>query len=239
MDDKVVFDDDQKVVLLKDLKELSYTSSQLHELVKNDFLSPVMANELPFLIESLFVDIAKQLNYESYLTKEKEARHAEIRIANETIRELKKKLGSQKPIDGLPEQLKHLYETVRDWWNKEGFNHISEYSFSPYGGLNLELHFMLYSRSNHSKTPVTDARNRKEHIQHLRDIGFEFADLETDSYNKLYLIDNPMNRKLLITMLQERFPSIEVHSFNNKSSHVTDDFLIQDVEATIYELSDI
>jgi len=126
MDKKFNFDDNKKVVLLKSLKDLTYASSQLNEWVKNDVLSIEMATTLPSLIESHFVDIAKQLNYESHLTKEKEARHVEIRKANETIRELKEKLGSQKPIDGLAEQLKYLYETVREWWNKEGFNHISE-----------------------------------------------------------------------------------------------------------------
>ena len=50
--------------------------------------------------------------------------------------------------------------------------------YYPYGGMRVELSFMLEHCRSFSKTPVTDKRSREEHIQYLRDMGFEFADFE-------------------------------------------------------------
>lgn len=231
---------DDKAVLLKALKDIHFANGQLREWVSKGSLTEEMSKTLPSLIESYFSEAAKVLNYESHLIAEKEKRHLEIRKANLTIHELKEKLGSNKPVDGLAEQLKYLSNIVRDWWNEEGFRHVSEVKFHPYGGMEMEFCFMLESSSSFSKTPETDKRNKKEHIQHLRDMGFAFADFESDRYEKLKLIDNQSNRSLLIKMLKHRFPSLEVNSFNNKNCRSRDDvFTIWHVDATIYDLADI
>lgn len=237
---KVIFNEDQKAVLLKAVKDLHSASGQLYHWIKEDSLTEEMSKILPSLIESYFSEAAKLLNYESHLLAEKERRYTELRKANETIRELNEKLGSTKPIDGLAEQLEYLRDKVRDWWSLEGFNHISDDHFSPYGGFKARFCFMLNSSRVLSRTPKTDKKKKKDHIQHLRDMGFIFHDESKDSYEKLHLIDNETNRKLLLKMLKQRFPSIEVHSWTNRSAYGKSDvFTIWDFDAHIYDLKDI
>lgn len=241
MQEKIVeFNEDQKSVLLKTLKDLHHANGQLYEWVERDELTEDMSKILPSLIESHFSEIAKIVNYESHLLAEKEKRHEDIRNANLKIRELEEKLGSDKPVDGLKEQLRHLWKTVQTWWNTEGFHHVSEECFYPYGGLKVEFHFMLDHFRSYSQTPETDKRNKQEHIQLLRDKGFEFADFEQDRSEKLSLIDNPHNRKLLTAMLRERFPSIQIHKWGNRCSRKDPDtFLIWNIDAMIVDLADI
>ena len=243
MDEKIViFNDDRKAVLLKALKDIHFANGQLYEWVKKGELTEELSKTMPSLIESYFSEAAKVLNYESHLLAEKEKRYKEIRKANIRIRELEEKLGSNKPVDGLKEQLEHLTKKVRDWWNKEGFNHVSEEKFSPYGRLSVQLCFMLDSRyfRTTSETPVTDERNTKEHIQYLRNMGFEFADFEKGRSEKLKLIDSQKNRNLVTKMLKERFPSLEIHSWDNWSSYSNRDiFVIRHVNVSIYDLKDI
>ncbi|MEF7566029.1 hypothetical protein V4V35_23850 [Bacillus infantis] len=239
-EEKLVLNEDQKAVLLKALKDIHFANGQLHEWVKKDDLTVEMSKSLPSLIESYFSEAAKILDYESHLLEEKKKRYVEIRNANQKIRELEEKIGSSKPVDGLKEQLKHMSDVVHRWWGTEGFNHVSEERFSTYGALRLQFHFMLDHYRMLSETPVTDARNQKEHIQFLRDKGFEFADFEKGRSEKLDLIDNPKNRSLLSAMLKERFPSLEIHSWSNMSSYSDlDVFVIRYVDASIYDLADI
>nr|WP_245916860.1 hypothetical protein [Bacillus fungorum] len=74
----------------------------------------------------------------------------------------------------------------------------------------------------------------------MRNIGFEFAEFEKGRSEKLDLIDNHQNRSLLIKMLTERFPSLEVHSFSNHSSYSNKEiFIIRHIDASIYDLADI
>ncbi len=236
----VVLDEDRKAVLLKALKDLHFANSQLHEWVSKDGLSEEMSKTLPSLIEGYFADISKILHYDTHLLAEKEERYAAIRKANQTIRELKEKLGSEKPVDGLGEQLKHLSDVVNKWWDIEGFYHVSKEKFYPNGGMRMQFSFMLDHNSSFSKAPVSDARSKKEHIHHLREMGFEFADFEKGRSEQLYLIDNSTNRSLLSKMLKERFPSLTIHSWDNKSSYSDPEvFIIWHVDASIYDLKDI
>ncbi|OHX41684.1 hypothetical protein [Cytobacillus oceanisediminis] len=237
---KVIFNEDQKAVLLKALKDIHFANGQLHEWVKKDSLTEEMSKTLPSLIENYFSEVAKVLNYESHLLAEKEKRYEDIRKANIRIRELEEKLGSGKPVEGLKEQLQHLADKVRDWWDKEGFHHVSEMKYHSSGVMSMDFCFMLDHYSSFSKTPETDKRNKKEHIQMLRDQGFEFADFEKGRSEKLNLIDNPINRTLLSKMLKTRFPSLEIHSWDNMSSYSDPDvFVIWHVNAYIYDLKDI
>lgn len=239
-DEKVSLSEDQKSVLLKSTKDLYFAAQQLHQWVEKGGLTKEMGGILPSLIESHFVDIAKNLDYASHLTKEKEERHAKIRNANQRIRELEEKIGSSKPVDGLKEQLQHMRDTVYQWWGQEGFVHLSEDSFTPYGGFRATFSFMLDHRNGrYSDTPETDKRNRGEHIEHLRNLGFLFHDAAKDRYEKLSLLHVPENVTLLQKLLTERFPSAEIHTVRNHADRNSSEFIIRDFEATIYDLSDI
>lgn len=239
MENIIAFSPDERAVLLKSIAELYHAAQTLHFYIKDNSLPEDMKAIMPSLIEGHFRDIAKKLDYESALAKEREERFAEIRKANQTIKELKDQLGSQKPIDGLNEQLRLLNEKVENWWNEYGFNHISSPSFTAYGRYHGTFSFMLSSReSRYSETPESDKAENEKFIQSLRDKGFEFATGMGNDY-ELSLIDNDNNKKLLIEMLKERFPSIEVHSFKSRRIFKSNTHIIQEAEFSIYKLQDI
>lgn len=235
--ENVVLNPDQKAVALKTLKDLFFAAQQLHEWINKDSLSQEMAGILPSLIESHFADIAKQLNYGSKLTKEKEERHQQIREANTRIRELEKQLGENKPLDGLKEQLRHLATTVSDWWNTHGFYHVSDENFTEYGQYTARFCFMLDHLSMYSATPVTDKRNWRERIQQLIDEGWDI--IFEDGRRSPQLLDNDNNRMKLVDLIQSRFPSAKIIKTRNWQRNEETGFVFRDLEVYIYDLKDI
>jgi hypothetical protein len=238
----ILLDEESNASLSKALKDINMSSSHIQNLINSGNLDQKTSATMVTFLENQFLTIAKILDYDSHLIKESASRYTEIKKANEKIRELKKKIGSEKPKDGLQEQLKFLYNIVNEWWNKEGFNHTSEVKFYPNGGLRLGFCFMLEHRRGKRENGVLlpEQRDKKEHIQYLKDKGFEFHENSTDSSEQLHLIDKQSNRNLLAKMLRERFPSIEIQSWNNKVSYSDGDiYTIWNVDASIYNLSDI
>lgn len=237
-DDKFVeLSADDKECVLKSTKDLFFAAKQLHEWIHDGQLKVDMKDVLTSLIESHFVDVSKLLDYESHLAKEHEQRYIDIRKANGRIRELEQMLADSKPIDGLGEQMRKLYETVRDWWNKDGFHHVGEFKYWAYGQANMEFCFMLDYSYSHSRTPASDRLNKEQYIERLKKQGYEIQDIKGDG---LKVIDTPNNRGLLTELLKQRFPSLKIHKFNNWSAGRNDDiFVLRNIEASIYDLKDI
>lgn len=231
------FDADTKESLLKSTKDLFFAAKQLHEWVRDNQLNVEMKSTLASLIESHFVDVSKLTGYESHLAKEHERRFVDIRNANGRIHELEKMLGSAKPIDGLKEQLRGLYDIIRDWWNEEGFHHISELQFTEGGHVKLQFNFMLDFFSSMSDKPDSERKSRAEHVEGLRERGFDIRNVDGE---KLKVIDNAINRSLLSEMLTARFPSIKIIEYKNHCAYKnTELFILRHVEAYIYDLKDI
>jgi hypothetical protein len=233
----LVLTPDQKAVCLKTTKDLFFAAKQLHEWLDKDTLSEEMSRVLPSLIEGHFGEIAKLLNYESVLTKEMEQRHQSIRQANERIRDLEKRLGEGKPIDGLEEQLKVLASIVSKWWNNYGFHHVSEGNFTEYGYYTAKFCFMLDHISMFSDTPVTDQDNAKNRLQQLSEEGYDILYDKDGRHPEL--TDNENNRKRIIELIQGRFPSAKVVRTRNHYSDRNGVFTFKDVEVYIYDLMDI
>lgn len=234
----VNFEPDQKAVVLKSAKDLYFATQQLHEWISKDILSEEMAGVLPSLIESHFSDISKSLNYESVLTKEKEERHREIRNANGKIRELEKQIAEAKPIDGLKEQLYYLSRVVYDWWNEEGFHHVSDAGFTDSGTYKAKFCFMLiYLGSSYSDTPVTDKKNHQTRLEKFEEDGWDIV--YSDSGREPELVDNDNNRKRLIELVESRFPSAKVVRTRNHYSDKRGLYTMRDIEVYIYDLHDI
>lgn len=239
MENYVKLTSDEKAVLLKTIAEMYSAASTLHSLIKEDELTEEMKSILPSLLEAFFKDISIKLDYESTITKEREERYVLLREANTTIDELRKQLGSQNPVDGLKEHLTLLHDKVSDWWDDYGFHYVANPKFSSNGNYFAEFSFMLEMRSlSHSQTPISDKTENETHLQNLRDKGFQFAD-GLGRGNEFYLIDNDTNRKLLLEMLRERFPSLQVHSWKNQKVGKNDDYIIRYVDFAIYNLTDI
>lgn len=240
MEKMKTFNEEQLATLAKACQNLGFGASLVKKLAQDQKLTDEMAHTHASYLENNFIDLAEVLDFASHLAKEQEKRYADIKAANDTIRELRTQLGSSKPVEGLKEQLKVLSDAVRTWWNVEGFHHVHEMTFHPYGGLEVEFCFMLDHYRVRATSEHTTPRTRAEHIAHLQQMGFEFADFEKGRSEQLSLVDTSHNRTLLLNLLRTRFPSIVVTSWGNRNSHSYDDrFVIDRIQATIYELTDI
>ncbi|MFV5894484.1 MULTISPECIES: hypothetical protein [Bacillus cereus group] len=232
----VVLNADQKAVALKGLKDLFFAAKQMHEWLSEDTLTEEMKGTLISLSECHISDVAKATNYESNLAKERAERHVDIRNANIRIRELEQQMANMKPIDGLKEQLAGLTRKVDEWWDELGFNYISEMSFSKWGGLDIKFGFQLgrLSRS-FSSTPVSDKEEDEDKIQQLCNKGFIF----TEEDREAHLADNDTNKQLLVQLLEERFPSIQITGMETWSGRRNREAHIRYVTAYLGELHEI
>ncbi|ANC20973.1 hypothetical protein WR52_20120 [Bacillus cereus] len=232
----VVLNADQKAVALKGLKDLFFAAQQMHEWLSKDNLTEEMKGILISLSESHISDVAKATNYESNLAKERADRHADIRNANMRIHELEQQMAEMKPIDGLKEQLAGLTRKVDEWWDELGFNYISEMSFSKWGGLDIKFGFQLDRLSRLlSSTPVSDKEEDEDKIQQLRNKGFIF----TEEDREVHLADNDINKQLLVQLLEERFPSIQITGMETWSGRRSREAHIRYVTAYLGELHEI
>ncbi|SCN41892.1 hypothetical protein [Bacillus wiedmannii] len=232
----VVLNEDQKAVTLKRLKDLCFAAQQMHEWLSKDKLTEEMKGTLISLSESHISVIAKETNYESDLARERDRRSNDLRNANLRIRELEEKMADMKPIDGLSEQLNALTNKIKGWWREIGFNYISEMTFTEYGGLDVKFAFSLTRLSRiFSKKPISDKKDEVDKIQQLRDRGFVF--MKED--NELQLVDNDTNKKLLISLLEARFPSISIDRIETCFGKNNQESKIQYVTAYIGKLHEI
>lgn len=232
----VALNEDDKAIALKGLEDLYFLAKQMHEWLSTDKLTEEAKGMCISLSESYISDVAKATNYESDLAKERERRSADLRNANLRIRELKQQMAEMKPIDGLKEQLHSLTNTIKDWWRELGFNYISEMTFTDYGGLNVKFAFSLTRRSRmFSRKPVSDKKEAVDKIQQLCDKGFVLM----KEGNELQLADNDTNKKLLINLLEERFPSIQIERIETSFGKDNQESYIESVKAYIGELHEI
>lgn len=232
----VALNEDDKAIALKGLEDLYFSAKQMHEWLSKDKLTEEAKGLFISLSESYISDVAKATNYESDLAKERERRSADLRNANLRIRELKQQMAEMKPIDGLKEQLHSLTNTIKDWWRELGFNYISEMTFTDYGGLNVKFAFNLNRCSRiFSRKPVSDKKEAVDKIQQLCDKGFVLI----KEGNELQLADNDENKKLLINLLEERFPSIQIERIEASFERDNQVSYIESVKAYIGELHEI
>ncbi|MFK4316700.1 MULTISPECIES: hypothetical protein [unclassified Bacillus (in: firmicutes)] len=86
-----------------------------------------------------------------------------------------------------------------------------------------------------SKKPISDKKDEVDKIQQLYDRGFIL--MKED--NELQLVDNDTNKKLLISLLEERFPSISIDRIETCFGKSNQESHIQYVTAYIGELHEI
>lgn len=219
-------------LLTKSIYELLSTTASLYDMARDGSLTDEMKGVMCGLIEGHFSDVSKLLDYQSTLTKEREERFKDIRKANETIRSLEEKLANSTPISGMKETLLSLEDIVYRWWEKEGFNHVTNSRYEN-GSLRCDLCSMLYQGDR-------DDEYFQKYLQTLKAMGFEFA-TDIGRIYEMELIDNEMNRKLLTGMIKRRFPSAKVREWKNRCvpKKNSDIFLIRYACISISDLTDI
>lgn len=227
---KVVLTEDEKEVALKTVKDAHFAIQQLYSWLDGDTLTEEMKETLVSLVDYKVADIGEVLGVDTNSKEKVEEKHAEIRKANQKIRELEEKIGANNPIEGLKEQLKALSKLVDSWWDRDGFGYIKEQKFTSYGNFEAVLGVSFHSfSSSFSKTPASDRLTKKEWIQSLKDKGYQLY--EKERVSDIELIDCPENRKLIEEEIENRFPSAMVHGWESRR--------ILNAPGSVYELSAI
>lgn len=233
----LVLSEDEKAVSLKALKDIRFAAATLEEWIKGGKAEQGQADTILSLLESYHSELAKPLKYESYLTKEREERYADIRRANGEIRRLKEQIGSSKPIDGLADQLRYLHEIVYTWWREYGFNYVGDEQFGPYS-YRARFCFQLDSLGLYDEDkPVSGKERRKERIKKFEEQGFEFIFDKHGEHPKL--AGTNKNLELVTTLITTRFPSAALHNVQFYLDDKNGSPYFRDVEVYIRNYADI
>ncbi|MCK2000817.1 hypothetical protein MZM54_05365 [[Brevibacterium] frigoritolerans] len=240
---KMVFNDDQKEVIEREIKSAYGAMATLLEWVKTDSLREDMKETLPKLVDGYMNTVKETVGFTGVESeREKEMTESIGQYYQKQINDLQQALKNQQSISSISANVELAFKKIEEWWDIEGFNYIREKQITAGGVVKLELGFMLDSfTSRYSKTPVSDKDELKTKVQYLKDKGFQFTPKKR-GYG-LDLVDNDSNRKLLEKIIKEAFPSARIWSFDNhlrQTNNEKDDyFILRGVEITIFELCDI
>lgn len=206
--------DDTKELVTTHLRKGRIVSKRLQDKIDNNTVTQEDINVLAFLLEGHLGDVLKGLDYQSVLKEEQEKRYEEIRIAYQRIQTLEEQLANVHELSGFSGMFKKIQDTLRDWWQKEGFNHVEDTKLLSYGVIEVTFSFLLSSRvSMFSKTPKADREDLARHKQALRNQGFLFNDNGEYTAYKDELLDTQQNKDLLLKLVRKRFPSFKIKSF--------------------------
>lgn len=211
--EKIILNEDDKAVCLNALKELNGQLSFMYQLIQEDRLDENTRDTLSSLFEYSMTDISEKTGYDSLSAKVLDEKYKAIREANVKIRELERKIGSEDLTDKIEEQISYLIGLVDKWWDIEGFQYIRDISFRKYGMLEAELGFSFMGfSSRYSDKPVTAKIKYQTWIEELEERGFNII---SGKRRDSILVDCESNRELLISMIKNRFPSVEILQFEN------------------------
>lgn len=238
--ERIQLNQDDKEVCVKTLKDTYFAVKQLHDLVVADKLNEQMKETVPQLIEYHMANVSKILGFDSVSAKKVEEKHAEIRKANEKIRELEQKIASDNPIEGLKEQLENLSKLFQRWWRTDGFGYVKEMRFTQYGRFEAELgiSFSRFS-SLFSKKPASERMSQKEWEASLVEQGYKIYQNERGGDKEL--MDCPENKELLTKLIEERFPSAFIEGWTNQRIYEADGhaYEIHTFKVDISDLKDL
>lgn len=231
----VVLNEDQKAVALKELQELHSVTKHLYASVSKEELTLDMRRVLCSLCESHVGKASVVLGYDSDLAKELEERFADIRTANMRIHELERQLGCCDITNVLPQKIKSLSRSIRDWWRKEGFGHVSNIYYTEHGYVRVKLCCLLMNHDySMSDEPVTQARTREQWIEDLK-IRWHLFQPEAREWSPL-LDDH--NRDELMRTIKSRFHSAEMTEIRGHIGRKPE-MAMREAEFIIYDLKDV
>lgn len=240
---KLKFNEDQKAVVEREIRNAYSSMATLLEWVKGDSLSEDMKETLPKLVDNYMRTVKETIGFTGEESeREKEMTESIGQYYQRQIKDLEKALESQQSISSITANAELAFKKIDKWWDIEGFHFIKERSITGGGAAKLELGFMLDSfTSSYSKTPASDKEKLKTKVEYLMEQGFAFTP-KRRGYG-LDLIDNDNNRQLLEAMIKKAFPSAMIWSFHNhlRRTNKEEDnhFILRSVEMTIVDLVDI
>jgi hypothetical protein len=218
--ENISFKAEERVAIFKEIDDINFAFSSMKMFIQQEMLTEENKEAIMSTLDFRVATLGKTLNYDTLSGQKIEQKSRDIRDANNKIRELKEQLGSQKPIDGLQEQLRHLSQIMRDWWKELGFQLISNLSFSDYGSVTAT--FSFYVRGSSKETVLLER-------------GFELCHIDD-----LDILDNAHNRKILLDLFKERFPSALITDW--KSSVIVGgdaQYQLSEMQVILYEIKDL
>ena len=229
--------DDREVAVRELSSDLSAMSFLLERIKATGPVPQDLAFNILSLREARLGELCKLLGVEMDNASAREERFAEIRNANNRIRELERELGNSGSGTKTSAHLKLMTEKLDAWWNRYGFGYISKTSFQKYG-LEIEFSCGLFGRKLRvgSSTPASDRVSFQEWVAELRERGFELLDEEGESTPSL--ADTENNRRLLTELLLTAFPSAKLSKTENHFSR-NGDCVLRSILVWIGDLNEV
>lgn len=233
----IALDADQIAVAKGYIKDLHFALATINEGLEGKMrLITALAKNCLAVSEFNLRDLCQVLGIETNGCAEMDERNARLREANLRIRALEAQLGAGQSPEQVQLGVKALADRLNQWWDIEGFGHISELKFGAYG---LEVKFccMLFGNFSltGSKTPVSDRERKALWYAALAERGFILG-VEPGERDPV-VDDCDQNRRTLCELFRQRMPSAEVVGFhsNGRGGRV----VLREVDVFIRSYADI
>lgn len=238
MTEPAALSEDQQAVARRHLQDALLSCQTLMEAVSRTGQVPEVAASALAVAEFRLADVARLFGVETDGVAKQEERYAALRRANGRVRELEELLGQGASAQQTAAALKTLAKRLNQWWDQEGFGHISEMRFTDGGHLDVTFSCHLFGafRLLDSPTPVSDKQRRAQWLQSLSERGYDVVDDEGS--RDMELLDTDASRAVLLQLFAKHLPSSRVIAFTNHSNR-KGAFTMRDVRLYIYDLEDV
>jgi len=216
--EKIELNLDQKIVATKSIDKIIDGLLYLREKIQKDTVDVCTRYNIIGISKYEIQDLQECLGGKDDIKQDKEHNEKSLRHANIENARLKDELGKSISVQAIASKLNLLKQEVYDFWKDLGFLH-SDIKFSAgFNDAYVTGEFSCYISdhiSTFSKNPVTEKQKVEEKIEKLK-AKVEVAKISTG----LVLVDSEHNRKFLIDVFKERFPSSRIQKIK---CHVNDD----------------
>lgn len=205
---------DAEAVGLKTISSLQLALATIAERLKAGTLDSALATTCLQLAEFNLSEIGQILCIQTDSAADRAKRFVEVRAANEKVRELSELLGGKQSPEVTKLSIQALDARLNDWWDFEGFGHISEISFGRYG---CKVVFSAALNGPRplvgSSTPVSDVAAELAWQTELVTRGFMLTDVP--GARDLALLDCDHNRDLMAQLIVGKMPSASLQKIEN------------------------
>lgn len=180
--------------------------------------------------EYKWAEALKALNIPSVIGREVEERHAALRKANESIRELTKQIGEAVGPTHIQAGIQRATKIVNAWWKSCGFAYVSSVTFREY---NCEITASLLQPETRSlEKDNNDDRSIAEiWAKQMADRGWQTV--SEDGGRDRYIIDNDINASLLKEIVKNRFSEAHISERKATSVYGKDVMMVREIRFSV------
>lgn len=205
----VQLNEDQSAVVRR---EVTGMLSALHHLA--EMLAPGQLVErnliynILFVSESRLAQVGAITDVVTDSAEEQSHRNAALRTANERIRELERRIGSEVAAQHTKHAVAHLSDVIKSWWRASGLGSVKDVTMDGWGNMKVTVSCMLFGNTTmlDSNTPVSDKAARVAWLKSLEERGFV---LTAGRSNVGHLVACDASRDALVDLITRAIPSAE------------------------------